>query len=1146
MPDKSAFELEGTIGVDIRPFEQGIDRAEQRLRKTAQAFDRSGQSSDKFKGKLDGTGKQSTRTGQELEKTGKHTHQLSTEFDMAANKAGSFSGRLGSLSGAVSSFRNKFSAGGGGSFLPGLANISEIIQGIPQVGGLIHALVNPLTSAAEEGVKFNAFLETSKIAFEGVLGSGEKVEAFIGRLQTFAAKTPFQFEDLVSDTQLMNAFGFSVDEVIPKLTAWGNAVAASGNISKERIEGVVLAMGQMRTKGKVSAEEMNQLLERGIPAWELLAKAIGKSVAQTQKLAEQGKLKGRESVDAITAMMEVDSRYKGMMDRLSGTLTGRLSNLQDLRQQALGLATQGTATNLSDLLGAALDSQGGNVSALAAKFDTLLKPVGSMITAAAKTVLGGGIVEGLFAGLEAGKSQMGGRLTELLGDGEGLIGLAKSILRINSPSKEFHEIGVGVTEGLRDGFVEGMRALVMPAVQDGIADMLQQARGAAMSPGQRRALGNLERLQQSEPDFIAKLIAGSQARGINPDHMLNVMATETAGSFNPNARNPHSSATGLIQKMSDNGFKDGRARYYGMTRDQFGGMPATKQLDFVFKYLDQHLANLIGRGPISQAQLYASVGAGHASADDNTIMFKRGQRGYAGNAATWDVNRDGQIQQAEFGPAAQSHLGAGQFFSVLEAQVTQATNRTRVWTQALDESYNTIRRRATTSDAQSTTDAAAQMGGEWDAVNGVLRDTGQIVVNINDRLDPLLTTTSFVADETQLYKHEVKDVDKELAKWATEYDRAQAAAGSYFNSVYAGSGTLRERLKEVREGIPSLHAQLTDFVAEMPASLGNVFGQATQQWDGDFKHFFQSIEQGFAGMLKQLAAQLIESEVKSLLAGLLDGASGASNDAQQEKKGVQQEKKGGGGIFGFLSKLFGGGRSHDRNNANTASGDPVSKTVTDVGSKQIDATLTGTSGTTGKVGEVGQMHTGLLGQISGHTSGIIEAVNNLGSGIHEPGWATILKAGVQLVGAALSAKASGNSGDAGGSGGSNAGRAATGGFISGSGSPTSDSIATWLSNGEYVIRASAVTKFGRSFFDRLNAGVGPRFAVGGMVGGSHFVVQESVAGSTIRAGAQPSAGLPVTIHMTINTPDANSFRRSRAAIAAELASEMRRQHARLR
>lgn len=58
---------------------------------------------------------------------------------------------------------------------------------------------------------------------------------------------------------------------------------------------------------------------------------------------------------------------------------------------------------------------------------------------------------------------------------------------------------------------------------------------------------------------------------------------------------------------------------------------------------------------------------------------------------------------------------------------------------------------------------------------------------------------------------------------------------------------------------------------------------------------------------------------------------------------------------------------------------------------------------------------------------------------------------------------------------------AAGGYIAGPGTSTSDSIPAYLSNGEYVMRASSVARYGVAMFDGLNAG---RYANGGTVGQS--------------------------------------------------------------
>ena len=58
---------------------------------------------------------------------------------------------------------------------------------------------------------------------------------------------------------------------------------------------------------------------------------------------------------------------------------------------------------------------------------------------------------------------------------------------------------------------------------------------------------------------------------------------------------------------------------------------------------------------------------------------------------------------------------------------------------------------------------------------------------------------------------------------------------------------------------------------------------------------------------------------------------------------------------------------------------------------------------------------------------------------------------------------------------------ATGGYVSGPGTGTSDSIPAMLSNGEYVLRSAAVDRIGLGTLNAMNAGAVPHFADGGSV-----------------------------------------------------------------
>ncbi|MBI5771923.1 MAG: hypothetical protein HZA93_29390 [Verrucomicrobia bacterium] len=116
---------------------------------------------------------------------------------------------------------------------------------------------------------------------------------------------------------------------------------------------------------------------------------------------------------------------------------------------------------------------------------------------------------------------------------------------------------------------------------------------------------------------------------------------------------------------------------------------------------------------------------------------------------------------------------------------------------------------------------------------------------------------------------------------------------------------------------------------------------------------------------------------------------------------------------------------------------------------------------------------------------------------------------------------------------------AEGGLISGPGTGTSDSIVTRLSHGEFVARASAVDRFGPTFFERLNAGVLDLAALPGNV--TRGLASPAAApGAAAPAGADSSrddlrtllgdfAGRIVLVNVAGDTEATRIARRSRAA-----------------
>lgn len=218
-------------------------------------------------------------------------------------------------------------------------SLAEIKDNISTIGGLLksgalveggkaltEAVTLPLIGLGKEAVLMADKMRQSEIAFTTMLGSAERAGSFLRDLQAFAAATPFEFPELVQSAKKMLALGFSAEQVIPTLTNVGNAVSGLGG-NQQVFDRIILALGQMQAKGAVSAEEMKQLAEAGIPAWQALASAIGVTVPEAMEMAKKKQI---DSTTAIAALQgDMAKRFGGLMEQQSQTIQGTLANLHD-------------------------------------------------------------------------------------------------------------------------------------------------------------------------------------------------------------------------------------------------------------------------------------------------------------------------------------------------------------------------------------------------------------------------------------------------------------------------------------------------------------------------------------------------------------------------------------------------------------------------------------------------------------------------------------------------------------------------------------------------------------------------------------------------------------------------------------------------
>jgi endoglucanase Y len=214
------------------------------------------------------------------------------------------------------------------------ASLGRLAPHALAAAGAIMSVEKALSVGKAAFIDYNAQLEQTRVAFTSMLGSAAQANAMIGNLQKFAAETPFEMPGVRDAAQQLLAFGYDAQDIIPTLTALGNAASGLGR-GQDGFNHLAFVFGQIRATGQLLSNDVNQLAQLGVPVKDILAKNLGLT---KEELARIGEL-GIDANVAIKALIDgMNERFPDMMKKQSETFEGVLSNIKDNIGQAFGLS----------------------------------------------------------------------------------------------------------------------------------------------------------------------------------------------------------------------------------------------------------------------------------------------------------------------------------------------------------------------------------------------------------------------------------------------------------------------------------------------------------------------------------------------------------------------------------------------------------------------------------------------------------------------------------------------------------------------------------------------------------------------------------------------------------------------------------------
>jgi DNA repair exonuclease SbcCD ATPase subunit len=215
--------------------------------------------------------------------------------------------------------------------------------------------------------------QQTEMAFKTMLQSEEKADALMKQMIQTAAITPFGVEDVTEGAKQLLAFNVAAEDVNKTLIGLGDVAAGMGLNLKD----LVMLYGTTIAKGKMDTMDLYQFLNRGIPIADEIAKVMGldvtNAIKEVQKQIKAGKVTSDVFIQAMQSMTAEGSKFGGLMEAQSKTITGQISNIKDAIEQMfneLGKSQEGV-----------INTGLGIVSTLVENWETVGKAVMVAVTA---------------------------------------------------------------------------------------------------------------------------------------------------------------------------------------------------------------------------------------------------------------------------------------------------------------------------------------------------------------------------------------------------------------------------------------------------------------------------------------------------------------------------------------------------------------------------------------------------------------------------------------------------------------------------------------------------------------------------------------------------------------------------------------------
>lgn len=214
---------------------------------------------------------------------------------------------------------DKTSVSGITSGMSGLAKIAGALG----IGAMVgQALGKSVSSGMER--------EIQNVSFEVLLGSADKAKGMIDEITNYGAKA-YGASALTGAVQMMAGYDIASDKIMSHLRVIGDVAMGDAN----KLNSLTLAFSQMSSTGKLTGQDLMQMINAGFNPLTQMAKTTGKSITQLKDDMAKGLITSDMVTQSFYDAAGAGGTYHNMIDRMAATTGGQWSQLQNTVNEKL-------------------------------------------------------------------------------------------------------------------------------------------------------------------------------------------------------------------------------------------------------------------------------------------------------------------------------------------------------------------------------------------------------------------------------------------------------------------------------------------------------------------------------------------------------------------------------------------------------------------------------------------------------------------------------------------------------------------------------------------------------------------------------------------------------------------------------------------